>query len=112
MKKTALAKSDAKKIMGQMGSRSASFGAADAAPVDRREQRERETAHFDPSSEGERYDRASARCSGNTSGDPASAATVRATRDTRARPRPESGSRSTARARSSAAAAPSAGVVA
>ena len=44
MKKTALAKSDAKKIMGQMGSRSASFGAADAAPVDRREQRERERA--------------------------------------------------------------------
>ena len=44
MKKTALAKSDAKKIMGQMGSRSASFGAAEAAPVDRREQRERERA--------------------------------------------------------------------
>lgn len=44
MKKTDLAKSDAKKIMGQMGSRSATFGATDAAPVDRREQRERERA--------------------------------------------------------------------
>ena len=44
MKKADLAKSDAKKIMNQMGTRSASFGAADAVPVDRREQRERERA--------------------------------------------------------------------
>ena len=44
MKKTDLAKSDAKKIMNQMGARSASFGAADAAPADRREQRERDRA--------------------------------------------------------------------
>jgi hypothetical protein len=44
MKKTDLAKSDAKKIMNQMGARSASFGAAAAAPVDKREQRERDRA--------------------------------------------------------------------
>ena len=44
MKKADLAKSDAKKIMNQMGARNASFGAGDAAPVDRREQRERERA--------------------------------------------------------------------
>ncbi|MGJ9416837.1 hypothetical protein ACHAC9_03585 [Massilia sp. CMS3.1] len=44
MKKADLAKSDAKKIMNQMGARTASFGAGDAAPVDRREQRERERA--------------------------------------------------------------------
>jgi hypothetical protein len=44
MKKTDLAKGEAKKLMGQMGTRSASFGAADAAPADRREQRERDRA--------------------------------------------------------------------
>ena len=44
MKKADLAKSDAKKIMNQMGTRTASFGAADAAPADRREQRERDRA--------------------------------------------------------------------
>lgn len=44
MKKADLAKSDAKKIMNQMGTRSASFGAGDAAPADRREQRERDRA--------------------------------------------------------------------
>ncbi|MFC5511923.1 hypothetical protein ACFPOU_12410 [Massilia jejuensis] len=42
MKKADLAKSDAKKIMNQMGTRSASFGAGDAAPADRREQRDRD----------------------------------------------------------------------
>jgi hypothetical protein len=44
MKKADLAKSDAKKIMNQMGARSASFGAGDAVPADRREQRERDRA--------------------------------------------------------------------
>lgn len=44
MKKADLAKSDAKKIMNQMGTRSASFGAGDAAPADRREQRDRDRA--------------------------------------------------------------------
>lgn len=46
MKKTDLAKSDAKKIMNQMGARNAAFGAAAsaAAPADRREQRERDRA--------------------------------------------------------------------
>jgi hypothetical protein len=44
MKKTDLAKSDAKKIMNQMGARSSAFGAAAAAPVDKREQRERDRA--------------------------------------------------------------------
>ena len=53
---------------------------------------------------GERYESASATCSGRTSADPASAATVRATRATRARPRPVSGTRSTALSRSSDAA--------
>jgi hypothetical protein len=43
MKKTDLAKSDAKKLMGQMAS-TPKFGAGDAAVVDRREQRERERA--------------------------------------------------------------------
>ena len=42
MKKTDLAKSDAKKIMNQMAARGAAFGAA--KPFDRREQRERERA--------------------------------------------------------------------
>lgn len=46
MKKTDLAKSDAKKIMNQMGARTAAFGAAASAPapVDKREQRERDRA--------------------------------------------------------------------
>jgi hypothetical protein len=44
MKKADLAKSDAKKIMNQMGARSTSFGAGDAVPADRREQRERDRA--------------------------------------------------------------------
>lgn len=44
MKKTDLAKGEAKKLMGQMGTRNTTFGTADAAPVDRREQRERERA--------------------------------------------------------------------
>jgi hypothetical protein len=43
MKKTDLAKSDAKKIMNQMAAKGAAFGAA-AKPFDRREQRERERA--------------------------------------------------------------------
>ena len=58
------------------------------------------------SSVGERYESASATCSGTyLRRTPASAAIVRATRATRARPRPESGSRSTARSSSSEAAA-------
>lgn len=45
MKKTDLAKSDAKKLMGQMGAKGAAIGAAGKAPApDRREQRERERA--------------------------------------------------------------------
>ncbi|MGB9108654.1 MAG: hypothetical protein WCC39_08210 [Telluria sp.] len=44
MKKTDLAKLDAKKLMHQAGPRGPSFGAAAAAPLDRREQRERERA--------------------------------------------------------------------
>jgi hypothetical protein len=36
MKKTDLAKLDAKKLMNQAGPRGASFGGATAAPVDRR----------------------------------------------------------------------------
>jgi hypothetical protein len=44
MKKTGLAKSDAKKLMNQMGPKGASFGAAAAPAPDRREQRERERA--------------------------------------------------------------------
>jgi hypothetical protein len=43
MKKTDLAKSDAKKIMNQMV-RSPAFGAGAAVPVDKREQRERDRA--------------------------------------------------------------------
>ena len=57
---------------------------------------ERELVHA-ASSLGERYASASATCSGSTVSAPASAAAVRATRATRARPRPESGRRSTAR---------------
>jgi hypothetical protein len=44
MKKTDLAKSDAKKLMNQMGARNPSFGAAGAPAPDRREQRERDRA--------------------------------------------------------------------
>ena len=45
MKRTDLAKADAKKIMNQMGAKGAAFGAAAGAPApDRREQRERERA--------------------------------------------------------------------
>ena len=45
MKKTGMAKSDAKKLMGKMAAPGAAgFGAADNAPVDRKEQRERERA--------------------------------------------------------------------
>jgi hypothetical protein len=45
MKKTDLAKSDAKKLMNQMSARNPSFGAAATGPApDRREQRERERA--------------------------------------------------------------------
>jgi len=43
MKRTDLAKSDAKKIMNQMGAKDAAFGAGASAP-DRREQRERDRA--------------------------------------------------------------------
>ena len=45
MKKTGLAKSDAKKLMGKMvAPGSTGFGNADAAVVDRREQRKRDQA--------------------------------------------------------------------
>ncbi len=44
MKKTDLAKSDAKKLMNQMGAKGGAFGAPAAPAVDRREQRERERA--------------------------------------------------------------------
>jgi len=45
MKKTGMAKSDAKKLMGKMvAPGAAGFGNADNAAVDRREQRERERA--------------------------------------------------------------------
>ena len=45
MKKTGMAKSDAKKLMGKMAAPGAAgFGGADSAPVDRREQRELERA--------------------------------------------------------------------
>lgn len=45
MKKTDLAKSDAKKLMNQMSAKGAAFGAvAKTAAPDRREQRERERA--------------------------------------------------------------------
>lgn len=44
MKKTDLAKADAKKLMSGMGARGASFGAGAAPASDRREQRERERA--------------------------------------------------------------------
>lgn len=44
MKKTDLAKADAKKLMSGMAARGASFGATAAPAPDRREQRERERA--------------------------------------------------------------------
>jgi hypothetical protein len=44
MKRTDLAKSDAKKLQNQMNSQNRTFGAANAAAPDRREQRERERA--------------------------------------------------------------------
>lgn len=45
MKKTGMAKSDAKKLMGKMvAPGAAGFGQGDTAAVDRREQRERERA--------------------------------------------------------------------
>ena len=44
MKKTDLAKSAAKKLIGGMGTQGNTFGAADAPAPDRREQRERERA--------------------------------------------------------------------
>ena len=44
MKKTDLAKHDAKKLMNQAGPRGPSFGSAEATPLDRREQRERDRA--------------------------------------------------------------------
>jgi hypothetical protein len=44
MKKTDLAKSDAKKLMNQMGAKGPAFGAPAAPAPDRREQRERERA--------------------------------------------------------------------
>ncbi|NML61620.1 hypothetical protein HHL21_11120 [Massilia sp. RP-1-19] len=45
MKKTGMAKSDAKKLMGQMSAPGAAgFGNADTAVVDRREQRKRDQA--------------------------------------------------------------------
>lgn len=45
MKKTDLAKSDAKKLMNQMGAKGAAFGATAQTPApDRREQRERDRA--------------------------------------------------------------------
>jgi len=44
MKKTDLAKSDAKKLMNQMGAKDAAFGAAAKPVAGRREQRERERA--------------------------------------------------------------------
>jgi hypothetical protein len=44
MKKTDLAKHDAKKLMNQTGPRGPSFGTGEVAPLDRREQRERDRA--------------------------------------------------------------------
>lgn len=44
MKKTDLAKADAKKLMGGMGARGAAFGGGAAPVVDKREQRERDRA--------------------------------------------------------------------
>ena len=44
MKKTGLAKSDAKKLMGGMGARTGAIGGGEASAPDRREQRERDRA--------------------------------------------------------------------
>ena len=44
MKKTDLAKADAKKIMNQMGAKVAAFGVPAAPAIDKREQRERDRA--------------------------------------------------------------------
>ena len=45
MKKTGMAKSDAKKLMGKMAAPgSSAFGKGDEAPLDRREQRKRDAA--------------------------------------------------------------------
>ena len=44
MKKTGMAKSDAKKLMGQMSTGAPTFGAAAPAAVDRREQRKLDQA--------------------------------------------------------------------
>jgi hypothetical protein len=45
MKKTGMAKSDAKKLMGKMAAPGAtSFGGGDTTPIDRREQRKRDQA--------------------------------------------------------------------
>jgi len=44
MKKTDLAKADAKKLMNQMGAKGAAFGAGAAPIIDKREQRERDRA--------------------------------------------------------------------
>ena len=44
MKKTGLAKSDAKKLMNDMGARGGAIGGGEAPAVDKREQRERDRA--------------------------------------------------------------------
>jgi hypothetical protein len=44
MKKTDLAKADAKKLMGKMGASGAAFGNANTAVIDKREQRKRDQA--------------------------------------------------------------------
>jgi hypothetical protein len=44
MKKTDLAKADAKKLMGKMGAPGAAFGNAATAVIDKREQRKRDQA--------------------------------------------------------------------
>jgi hypothetical protein len=44
MKRTELAKADAERMKNQMLAKNATYGAAAAAPVDRREQRERDRA--------------------------------------------------------------------
>lgn len=44
MKKTGMAKSDAKKLMGKMAAPGAGFGGGEAAVTDRREQRKRDHA--------------------------------------------------------------------
>ena len=71
------------------------------APVSAANAATRELAHRVTSSDGARYESASATCSAPARSAPASAAAVWATRATRALPRPDNGSRSTARASSS-----------